>query len=290
MNKFCPIYLCDYPILRQMENLSNTAKLEELKEYFRVFIGEIGKQHYDFHPEFLGYKHFLDVRLRFTVEAIRQACLTNKTLCVVTNYKYVDKIIDNWRKLGIKPKGLNEFYPLIRKNDTDLLAKGILKATPEESLYNEKFILDPDPMSFVDFIEKMVIIDFFFENFVGDNFISNQSFPFSGKHTTAWMSGFCNLFHLWDHYMKEYKKQVSEFSIHDKEYRKYFNQFNYIDDEHGKEDLNQEELDNQTKKFEDELNTPGTQEIYEKLKSQKPLEVDNIIPKNSPFKNIKKKK
>ena len=228
LNKFCPIYICDYPILRQIENISNTVTLPELKEYFNIYIQELGKQHYDFHPEFLAHKHFLDNRLKYSVEAVRQACYSNKKICLVTSYKYTDKFIDNWKKLDKNVKNLKDFYPKIKKSEIENSFKSIMKKTREDDLYSDKFVIQADDMSFVDFIEKIVIIDFFFDNFINDNFIKYQSFPFAGKHTTAWMSGFCNIFNLWDHYSKIYKEKIDQFGIFDKEYNKYFNQFNYI--------------------------------------------------------------
>ncbi len=296
VNKYCPIYICDYPILRQMENIVNTLKLDQLKDYFNLYINELGKQHYDFHPEFLGYKDFLDNRLRYTLETVRQACYSNKKICLVTNYKYVDKIIDNWRRLNVKGKDLKDFYPRIKKSDTDTLAKGLVKNSPEEDLYSNKFFIEPDDMSYIDFIEKTVITDFFFENFINDNFIKYQSFPFSGRHTSAWMSGFCNLFSLWTHYTKIYKEKIDQFGIHDKEYHKYFNQFNYLEDDvdiYEKEEDEEEkddDIEEQTKKFQEQLENPASQEILKELQSKKPLKADEIIYDKNPFKSLKKKK
>ena len=289
-NKFCPIYVCDYPILRQIENIVNTVKLDQLKEYFNLFISELGKQHYDFHPEFLGYKYFLDNRLRYTLETVRQACYSNKKLCLVTSYKYVDKIMDNWRHLNVKGKNLTDFYPRLVKKDTDILSKGIVKNSPEEDKYSQTFTIDPDEMSYIDFIEKTVITDFFFQNFINDNFIRHQSFPYSGKHTSAWMSGFCNLFSLWTHYMKTYREKIDEYGIHDKEYHKYFNQFNYNEENYIEEEEKEENLDEETKKFQEELENPANREILKELKINKPLVADEIIQNNNPFKAIKKKK
>ena len=272
-----------------MENITNTVKLTELKEYFNLYINELANQHYDFHPEFLGYKHFLDNRLRYTVEVVRQACLTNKKLCLVTNYKYVEKIMDNWRSLNVEGKALKDFYPRINKADVEGTARGLVKNSPEEDLYSDKFLITPEEMSYVDFIEKSVITDFFFENFISENFVKFQSFPFSGKHTTAWMSGFCNLFSLWTHYTKLYKEKIDQYGIVDKQYHEYFNQFNTRDDGE-KEEQNEETLDDKTKKYQEELENPANLDILKEMKAKKPVDVDEIIENKNPFKSIKKKK
>lgn len=273
-----------------MENIVNTVSLQQLKEYFEIYTKELGKQHYDFHPEFLGYKYFLDNRLRYTLELLRQACFSNKKICFVTNYKYVDKIINNWRHLDVKGKNLKDFYPRVKNPDTELLSKGILKNSLEEHLYSEKFSVQPDDMSYIDFIEKTVITDFFFENFINDNFIKHQSFPFSGRHTSAWVSGFCNLFSLWDHYLKMYKERIDEFGIHNKNYLDYLNQFNHIDFEYSEGEDQKENMEEQTKKYQEELENPANQEILKELEANKSVNVDEIIDNRNPFKSLKKKK
>jgi len=194
--------------------------------------------------------------------------------------------MENWKKLGKNIKNLKDFYPsLTRGNDEHL----IMKKSFEDELYSDKFLIRPDDMSFVDFIEKLVIIDFFFENFINDNFIKFQNFPFSGKHTTAWMSGFCNLFSLWDHYTKLYKEKIDQFSVYNKDYKNYFNQFNYIDN-NDKESEDEEDLDKNTQKYQKQMENPAKDEILKELNSKKPLEVDNIIDtRKNPFKSLKKK-
>jgi hypothetical protein len=71
--------------------------------------------------------------------------------------------------LNVKGKDLKDFYPRIKKSDTESLAKGLVKNSTEEDFYSDKFFIEPDEMSYIDFIEKTVITDFFFENFINDN-------------------------------------------------------------------------------------------------------------------------
>ena len=101
------------------------------------------------------------------------------------------------------------------------------------------------------------------------------------------MSGFCNIFNLWDHYSKIYKEKIDQFGIFDKEYNKYFNQFNYID--YSENESEEDDLDKKTKKFQEEMENPANDEILKELKSKQPIEVDNIIDSRNPFKSIKKK-
>jgi hypothetical protein len=279
-----------------MENIANTAKIDQIKNYFNIYIDELGKQHFDYHPEFLGYKHFLENRLKYTVESVRQACSTNKKICLVTNYRYVDKILENWKKLDTKIKPLKDFYPKIRTIDNPNL-KDFVKRTFEDDLYSDNFLIDSDTMTYVDFIEKLVLIDYFFENFINDNFVKYQSFPYSGKHTHAWMSGFCNLFNMWPHYNKTCREKLNQNFLIDKDYSDHLNQFNYIDtsddEEEGEDEeelSRQEKMEEQAKKFEEQLENPASQDIMKELNAKKGLNADTIIDNRNPFKSIKRKK
>jgi len=58
------------------------------------------------------------------------------------------------------------------------------------------------------------------------------------------------------------------------------------EDEEEKDD----DIEEQTKKFQEQLENPASQEILKELQSKKPLKADEIIYDKNPFKSLKKKK
>ena len=63
--------------------------------------------------------------------------------------------------------------------------------------------------TFLEFIEKLVILDVLFDSYIHDNFIKYKSFPFSHEgflgHETA----------VWDHYRSKYAKELSSVAFLD---------------------------------------------------------------------------
>lgn len=258
-----------------------------------MYIQELGKQHFDFHPEFMDPENFLKNRINYLTECTRQACYSNKKIVIVSQYKYVDKILESWKKLDKKITPLRDFYPRVRTG-IDEEGEKIFAKTFEDEYFSKTNVFSSDSMTYIDYIEKLVIIDFFYENFIYDNFVQYNSFPYSGKHTLAWMSGFTNLFHIWKTLTKNYKEKIDNYAINNLEYVKYINTFNFIEDyksesEEEEENVKKtpEEMEKESKEFDEQLKNPASNEILKELKG-KAAKVEVIQNKN-PFKHLKKK-
>jgi len=116
-----------------------------MKKYFNTYLDEIKKNNFDYRPELIGRQTFLDARLLYFTEVIRQSCFSSKKLVVVTENCYIDQILNNWKGLQKEIRSLDSFYMI--KSQTF------------------------DAISFVDYIEKIVIIDLMLDNYVKDNFV-----------------------------------------------------------------------------------------------------------------------
>jgi hypothetical protein len=147
-DKYCPVVIADYPMLQYYLHIIHNNNLDKMREAFKVYLNELKDNNFYYNYEIVE-KHcnFLNTRLGYSVEVIRQMCYSAKRICVVINYQHIEKIGTYWKKIGKEIKPLNSFYNDVEKN---------------KDVY------------FVDFIEKMVILDILNGGFVNDNFVEHK--------------------------------------------------------------------------------------------------------------------
>ena len=197
LDDFCPIYLCDYPLIKQYEDIIHNTSLDMLKNVFKRYADEILNKNYFFsHEEFFS-NTFLDGRLKYTAELTRQACYSAENICLIMDYHYIDNMMEQWKNLDQKVQSLKSLY---RPND--------------EQIY------------FVDFMEKLVILDIMNGSFIFNNFIKYENFPFQKKVLPTWHEGFQNVFAVWEHYHGHYSALVSKIPFSDKKYQEFIDKFN----------------------------------------------------------------
>ncbi len=137
--------MADYPQLYYYLEIINTVKIDDLKEVFKIYCKELEKCNFYFNYEILEKNcNFLDKRLNYNIEVIRQMCYSSKKVCMVVNYQHIDKLVLCWKKLSNEIKSLESFYIDMDKN---------------KDIY------------FLDFIEKLVILDILNGGYINDNFI-----------------------------------------------------------------------------------------------------------------------
>ncbi len=66
---------------------------------------------------------------------------------------------------------------------------------------------------FVEYIEKHVLLDLMFGNYINRNFIQFQSFPYSALNTIGRESYIRNVFIIWQHYHDQYRKNIKNIDI-----------------------------------------------------------------------------
>ena len=63
-------------------------------------------------------------------------------------------------------------------------------------------------MTFVEYIEKHVILDIMLEPYIKNYFIIHQSFPYLAKDTIGHWSMMQNIFLIFEHYYRQYSKNI----------------------------------------------------------------------------------
>ncbi len=130
---YCPVVIADYPMLHYYMNIVQNNKIDNLREAFKVYLNELQDNNFYYNYEIVE-KHcnFLEKRLSYSIEVIRQMCYSAKRLCFIVNYQHMEKIGAQWKKLSSEIKPLNTFYE-------------------DEAKHIDIY--------FVDFVEKLVILD-----------------------------------------------------------------------------------------------------------------------------------
>jgi hypothetical protein len=175
-DNYCPIIVTDYPFLKSIENIIHKITLEELKAILASYIHNMKERNYSFSYEVAAEQFLLDHRLQYTAELLRQTCYSSKRVLLVVNHNYVDNLVTQWKNLDPKIVGINSFY-----EDYDKIE-----------------------MKFIDYIEKLVIIDVLTGSFIKNNFIKNSTFPFRVKKDESWKVGTLNLFMLYNSMHQKY--------------------------------------------------------------------------------------
>ena len=64
--------------------------------------------------------------------------------------------------------------------------------------------------TFLEFVEKNVIIDLISDPFIHKNFIEYKSFPYDEKSFMGHETAMMNVFTFWQHYVDKYLKQIKD--------------------------------------------------------------------------------
>ena len=145
-HKFCPVIIGDHPRINNYERIASNTEIKQLKKMFNTHLEELKKENFEFRPELLTKHTFVDARLLYFTEVIRQACHSSKKMVVVAEQTFIDQIVNNWKSLPQEIRPIDSFYAI--NNETH------------------------DSLSFVDYIEKIVLIDLLTDNFIKDNFVA----------------------------------------------------------------------------------------------------------------------
>ena len=75
--------------------------------------------------------------------------------------------------------------------------------------------------TFLEFVEKQVILDLVSEPFISNNFIAYKSFPFNPEGFLGEETAMLNVFTFWDHYVGKYQKKIKKLAVLEQEYDKF---------------------------------------------------------------------
>ena len=101
-----------------------------------------------------------------------------------------------------------------------------------------------DPKSretYLEFVEKQVILDVLFDPYVQQSFIQYDVFPFSEKGFLGNETALLNVITFWKHYWHKYMDQLSKATILEDEYEKYLQKQGVIIEDDDFSDLESEQ-------------------------------------------------
>jgi len=78
--------------------------------------------------------------------------------------------------------------------------------------------------TWLEFIEKQVIMDVLFEPFLYRHFVRLKAFPYDPEGFLGKETAILNLFTFWEHYQNKYVKQLKEAKILEEEFDNYMRQ------------------------------------------------------------------
>jgi hypothetical protein len=147
LDNYCPIVISDYPKLQYMDRVAKKISSSEMKNIFKIYLDSISNNNFYFDYKLLNYEIFLEEKITYMVEILRQMSFSNKKIVFVMDYKYQEHFIEHWRKLEKKINPLENFY----------------------KEFNNK---TKKPQEFVDYIENLIMLDLLEDGFIFENFVN----------------------------------------------------------------------------------------------------------------------
>jgi len=186
--KMIPIIVNDFPIIPYREYVNRNMNLPDLQQLYDSFVEaeQKGKKHFD--PALMKPEIFIQPKINYITEVIKQSCFLGKKILAVVDMNCAEMIAETWKN----SKHLAKIKNL----------QGLLK--------NVKMEEGDDQVTFSDYIEKHVILDLMLDNFIQENFVDYKSFPFTGENTVGKTMNFGNVFMIWNHFQRKYKKSIKK--------------------------------------------------------------------------------
>ena len=188
-DKSIPVILNDFPKVLYREHIVRSITLDELMPLFESFVDEMQKGNTNYDPCITKPEVFIRPKIDYITEIIRQSCYLGKKVLAVVEMSCAEEVSETWKK---------------QKNNSKVKSLQSLLANVETSKHEKN-------LTFTDYIQKHVMLDLMLDDFVQDNFVEYKSFPFSGKGTIGKEMNFGNVFMIWNHYQRKFKKSKTTF-------------------------------------------------------------------------------
>lgn len=216
-DKIIPIILNDFPLLQYRERIVWNIELKDLKELFNSYIESIQEKNIYFDPCLLKPDIFIEPKITYLTEIIKQSCFMGKKIIAIVDINCAELIADIWKS----ESNLDEIINLQK----------ILKTSNKKKM----------SMSFSDYIEKHVMLDIMFDNFVQENFIAYKNFPFDAEGTLGKEIHMNNLFMIWNHFHRKYKLKYGDVKHFDEK-------IDILDNKIQPDDMEPEDFDDKLQK------------------------------------------
>ena len=173
----------DIPILIHRDYVARQASLKDLRDLFDNYVESLEDDSDNFDPALLRPELFIEPKIDYITEVLRQSCLISQKILAIMDFNHVEFVADKWLTLDKKIKNLSDCIIKPGKGTGDL--------------------------TYLEYVEKQVILDLIFDPFVQQNFIKFESFPFSANDTIGAAANKTNIFIIWDHYYRKYAKLIN---------------------------------------------------------------------------------
>lgn len=130
------------------------------------------------------------------VEVLRQLATTHKTTVAVVDSDHLEYIDNAWMEIPPEMRTLESLIKVNQGWNANVFAENDI----EKNLKQETFL---------EFVEKLAILDVMSDSFIQDNFIKLKAFPFSHLGFLGHETAMLNVFTYWQHYREKYAKQLS---------------------------------------------------------------------------------
>lgn len=169
------IVFCDYPMLKEREYQANSMTLGELRELFRDFVGRLHSGNLkNFDPRLLHYKKMLQHKVEHITGVLKLGSLLEDRTIAVVDRQYTEFVAEAWKS----------------------------SRKPACELFSYEAAETGGP--FIEFIEKLVILDLVLEPLVERFFIKYKRFPYSIKNKVGGPELASSLFLIWKFYYSKY--------------------------------------------------------------------------------------
>lgn len=133
------------------------------------------------------------------IEALRQLAHVSRKIVAIVDHDLLPFCEDKWKGLGKELVSLETFMKNKQKVEENVMKKD----------------------TFLEFVEKQVIMDVLFEPFVYKNFVQYDSFPYDPTGYLGNETAILNVFTFWNHYQAKYLKQLSSLGVLQEEFDKH---------------------------------------------------------------------
>lgn len=169
---------------------------------------------------------FVLPRINYTVELLRQLSYSSKRIIAVVDADHIPLIEESWQRIPRETRPLKDMLNVPRS---------FIQAQKGKSRGDPKNPLDQD--TFIEFVEKLAMLDVLLNPFLQENFIKLQSFPYSPEGFLGHETALLNVFTFWKHYRQKYASILSQVAVLEEDLHAYQKEmgYRYADDIYRKD-------------------------------------------------------
>ena len=130
----------------------------------------------------------LEPRVNYQTELLRQVAHVSRRVVAIVDEGFLPHIEDKWQRLPKHLRSLDSFY-----------------YHPPADAKQAKNVTDIKE-TWLEFLEKQVIMEVLFDPFIFQHFVRHKSFPYSHEGFLGHETAILNVFTFWEHFQQKYVK------------------------------------------------------------------------------------